>query len=89
MDSYASITTESDTTADPDEKWRDMVGTQETLSPRSIDSGGASPDGTEKQGLLENPFDKLKPISTDVQEDQGGEEETIFASPTSEGTPVS
>ena len=70
MDSYASIAADSDTTADPDEKWKDIIGTQDLLSPRSIDSGDISPGGTQKLDTLKNPFDELKPISTDVKVDE-------------------
>lgn len=91
MDSYASqpAGTSATSTTDMDDKWKDF-SISETLSPRSIESGQVSPGDTERQDSSQNPFDKLKPISTDVTPTVDEPEEVVFASPTSEeGTPVS
>ena len=89
MDSYASIPGGTSTTSntDTEDKWKGLAA-EETLSPNSIDSPQISPGGTERQDSDSNPFDKLKPIKTDIKpeqkENETDQDVVLFASPTSD-----
>jgi hypothetical protein len=90
MDSYASMPAGSSntTTTDLEDKWKDFH-VSETLSPTSMDSGQASPGGTIRQDSDYNPFDKLKPIQTDITPSADDSQEVVFDSPTSDNdTPI-